>query len=131
MLCRQCGCESGGDQWAKSLCPSCAGIFSQSETEGGDELAANTSWPVALYIVAMIFAWLTLTVFTQAVDGALSGGRMLAQLCIMVVLGLRLAYAMRVKERSRTWIIYVAGMFLALPIWLIAEPLVLAIKHWR
>lgn len=81
-----------------------------------------------LYIGALLFALVSLAVFTPALDGrAMNTGRSAAQLAVCGVLGLRLAWALHRREQSKVWIPYTVGMFLAVPIWLIVEPLVLSL----
>lgn len=93
-----------------------------------DAQVEQTTWPVRLYIGALLFAFVTLQVGTVSLAGeALNQGRSLCQLGICGVLGLRLAWAMHTREQSKTWILYVVGMFLAVPIWIAIEPLVFAL----
>ena len=79
--------------------------------------APASNWPVNLYLGALAFAFVSLSIFTLALDGtAMNGGRTLAQVAICGVLMLRLAWALHRREQSITWIPYVVGMFLAVPI---------------
>jgi hypothetical protein len=83
---------------------------------------------VKLYIGALLFALVSLAAFTPSLDGAaMNAARGASQLAICGVLGLRLAWALHRREQSKAWILYVIGMFLAVPIWLIVEPFVLSL----
>lgn len=54
----------------------------------------------------------------------MNAARVSAQLAICGVLELRLAWAMHHREQSKAWILYVAGMFFAVPIWMLVEPFI-------
>ena len=88
----------------------------------------KTNRPVRLYIGALFFAFMTLSLLTHSLGGtALNMGRLLAQLAICGVLGLRLARAMHCNEHNRIWIAYIVAMILAVPLWCLAESLVLSL----
>jgi hypothetical protein len=91
---------------------------------------AKTSWPIRLYLGALVFAFLTLAVFTPSLSGReVNVGRARAQAGICLILVLRLLWAVHRRERGNAWRVYVACMFLAVPIWLLVEPWVFAL--WR
>ncbi len=95
--------------------------------EAHDSHVDRTSWPVKFYVAALLFAFVSLAICTSALDGqAMNAGRSLAQLAICGVLALRLAWALHCREQSKMWIAYVVGMFMAVPIWLVVEPIVLS-----
>lgn len=86
---------------------------------------AECSWPVRLYLGALAFAFLSLVFLTPALDGPrMNAARVSSQLAICGVMGLRLAWAMHRREQSKAWILYVAGMVFAVPIWMLVEPLI-------
>lgn len=88
----------------------------------------STNWPTRLYLGTLIFAEMSLVLVTPALDGAaMNAGRAIAQFGICIVLGLRLAWAIRQREQSKVWIPYIIGMLLAVPIWLVIEPWVLSL----
>lgn len=87
--------------------------------------ATRTNWPVKLYIGALLFAYVSMRIFTPALDGgAMNAARGSSQLAICGVLGLRLAWALQRREQSKVWIPYVVAMLFAVPIWHLVEPLV-------
>ena len=91
---------------------------------------AKTSWPIRLYLGALVFAFLTLAVFTPTLTGRevnIGRGRTQAGICLILLL--RLLWAVHRREHSKTWRVYVACMFLAVPLWLLVEPWVFAL--WR
>jgi hypothetical protein len=84
--------------------------------------AGKSSWPVRLYIVALVFAFLTLGVFTPALDGRASNvARNRAQVALLACATLRLAWALHTREKGKGWVFYVVLLFLAAPIWLLIE----------
>jgi hypothetical protein len=90
-----------------------------------DSNVARTNWPVKLYIATLLFAFVSLAIFTPTLSGrAINEARFTAQLAICAVLGLRLVWALHRREQSKAWIPYIVAMFLAVPIWLTIEPLV-------
>ena len=90
----------------------------------------KTSWPIRLYLGALVFACLTLAVFTPTLSGPeINAGRVRTQAGVCLVLVLRLLWAVHRGEQSRTWRVYVACMFLAVPIWLLVEPWVFALRQ--
>jgi predicted permease len=90
----------------------------------------KTNWPVMAYIGALLFAFITLFLFTHSLGGAaLNIGRSFAQLAICGVLGLRLARAMHRNEHNKIWIAYIVAMIFAVPLWCMAESLVLSLGH--
>lgn len=86
----------------------------------------ETNWPVRLYLGALVFAFVSMLIFTTALD-TIQPARGGAQLAICGVLCFRLVCAVRWRERSKVWIPYVVGMFLAVPIWLAAEHFVFTV----
>lgn len=90
----------------------------------------KTSWPIKLYLGAVVFALLTLVIFTSALDGPeLSAGRIRTQAGICLIFVLRLLWAIDQKEQSKIWRVYVTCLFLAAPIWMVLEPCLFAIKR--
>ena len=90
----------------------------------------KTSWPIRLYLGALVFAFLTLSVFTPTLSGReINLGRARAQAGICLVFALRLLWAVHRREQSKTWRVYVACMVLAVPIWLLAEPWLFALRR--
>lgn len=88
----------------------------------------KTSWPIKLYLGALVFAFLTLAVLTPTLSGReINAGRASTQAGICLIFVLRLLWAVHRKEQSKTWRIYVACMFLAVPIWLLVEPWLFAL----
>ena len=92
---------------------------------------AKTSWPIKLYLGALVFAFLTLAVFTPTLSRReINAGRARTQAGICLIFVLRLLWAVHRKEQSKTWRIYVACMFLAVPIWLFfVEPWVFGLRR--
>ena len=86
------------------------------------EPAETSNWPVRLYVGALLWAFLTLSVFTPALDGRENNAaRMRAQVALLACAVLRLAWALHRKEKSRGWLFYVVLLFLAAPIWVLVE----------
>src|SRR5690554_129806 len=89
-----------------------------------DSTNLRCNWPTPLYLSAMIFALVTLVMFTPALDGywrnAIRGA--MQALVLFVFLG-RMFLALRRGEQSKVWIPSVVLMFLAAPLWLLMEPL--------
>jgi hypothetical protein len=96
-----------------------------------DTDASKTTWPVKAFLVAVVFAWLTMAMFSAALDGpAINAARLRTQAGICLILILRLLWAIHRRERNRIWIAYLIGMVLAAPIWLIAEPWLFVLRRW-
>ena len=90
----------------------------------------KTSWPIRLYLGALVFGFLTLSVFTPTLTGReINIGRTRTQAGICLIFVLRLLWAVHRKEQNKTWRIYVACMFLAVPIWLLVEPWIFALRR--
>jgi hypothetical protein len=90
----------------------------------------KTSWPIKLYLGALVFAFLSLSIFTPALDGReVNIGRARTQAGICLIFVLRLLWAVHRKEQSKAWQVYVACMFLAVPIWLLVEPWIFALRR--
>ena len=82
----------------------------------------KTSWPVRLYIGALVWAFFTLGIFTPALDGREANkARLRAQVALLACALLRLAWAIHRKEKGRGWKFYLVLLFLAAPIWLLIE----------
>lgn len=82
----------------------------------------RTTWPAKMFLAALVFAFITLSMFTAALDGAvINNARSQTQAGICLILGIRLLWAVYRKERSKIWVVYIACMFLAVPIWLLVE----------
>jgi uncharacterized membrane protein HdeD (DUF308 family) len=80
------------------------------------------SWPTRLYVGALVWAFVTLSVLTPSLDGPESNAaRMRAQVALLACAMLRLAWALHRKEKSRGWVLYSVLLFLAAPLWLLVE----------
>lgn len=92
---------------------------------------SKTSWPIKWYLAAVVFCWLSLSVFTLALDGApINQGRTRTQAGICLIFLLRLLRAVHRNERNRKWIVYIVCMILAAPAWLFAiEPFMWWLKR--
>jgi hypothetical protein len=94
------------------------------------EWQRNTSWPITIYLIALLFALLSMLAVTPTLGGSgVNRARALAQLTCCGVLALRLGYAIYLGERSRTWIGYIVAMFFAAPIWIALEMLLLPVAQ--
>jgi 4-amino-4-deoxy-L-arabinose transferase-like glycosyltransferase len=90
----------------------------------------KTSWPIRLYLGALVFAFLTLSLFTPSLSGRdVNVGRARTQAGICLIFVLRLLWAVHRKEQGKTWRVYVVCMLLAVPIWLLVEPYVFALRR--
>jgi uncharacterized membrane protein HdeD (DUF308 family) len=84
--------------------------------------ADKSSWPAGLYVGALVWAFLTLSVFTPSLDGQENNAaRMRAQVALLACATLRLAWALHRKEKGKGWKFYVVLLALAAPIWLLVE----------
>jgi hypothetical protein len=84
--------------------------------------AAKSSWPTGLYVGAVIWAFLTLSMFTASLDGPeRNAARGRGQTALLACALLRLAWALHRKEKSRGWMFYVILLFLAAPLWMLIE----------
>jgi hypothetical protein len=84
--------------------------------------ADNSNWPVRLYVGALIWAFLTLSILTPSLDGQENNAaRMRAQVALLACAVLRLAWALHRNEKSRGWVFYVILLALAAPIWMLVE----------
>ena len=91
---------------------------------------AKTSWPVRLYLSAIVFAFFTLALFTTTLSGAaINAARLRTHAGILLLFVLRLLWAVHRREQSKRWRVYVWLMFLAAPLWLLVEPWLFAL--WR
>ena len=85
-------------------------------------VADKSGWPVGIYIGALVWAFLTLSVFTPALDGRENNAaRGRGQVTLLACALLRLAWALHRREKNRGWIFYVILLFLAAPIWILVE----------
>lgn len=90
----------------------------------------KTSWPIRLYLGALVFALVSLSICTPALDGReVNIGRARTQAGICLIFILRLLWAVHRKEQSKSWRVYVVCMFAAAPIWLLVEPWVFALRR--
>ncbi len=90
-----------------------------------------TTWPIKPYLAALLFAWITLVLFTTALDGRwINAARLRTQAGICLILLLRLLWAVHRHERNRLWIVYLTGMALAAPLWILIEPWLFALARW-
>jgi hypothetical protein len=84
--------------------------------------AEKSSWPTGVYVGAVVWAFLTLSIFTAALDGPeTNAARGRAQIALVACALIRLAWALHKKDKSRGWIFYVVLLFLAAPIWMLIE----------
>ena len=84
--------------------------------------ALKSTWPIGLYLGAVVWAFLTLIVFTAALDGPeTNAARSRAQIALIACALIRLAWALHKKDGSRGWIFYVVLLFLAAPTWMLIE----------
>lgn len=79
------------------------------------------------YLVAVGFVFISMLFLTVTLSGAaVNAARGSAQLAVCLVLLLRLLYAVKCGEQSKTWVYYIAGMIVAAPIWILIEPIIFA-----
>ena len=86
------------------------------------------SWPVAPYVAAVVWAFLTLRVLTNELPkGPRAMTRNKFRLAIQVALlscaSIRLAWAVLRKEKGKGWVFYLVLLLLAAPLWVMAESL--------
>lgn len=93
--------------------------------DAAEEHSSQKGWPYAALILCLIWAFLTLAIFTPRLDGAHNNNaRGIAQVSILAVVTARIIFAACRREKNRIWWLYFWGLFLAVPIWLIVvEPL--------
>jgi hypothetical protein len=93
-----------------------------SGTEEIAKSADRSNWPIRLYIGALVWAFITLSIFTPSLDGyETNRARMRGQIALLACALLRLAWSLHRKEKSRGWVFYVTLLFLAAPLWLVLE----------
>src|SRR4051794_26738731 len=83
-------------------------------------------WPIIIYLGALVWAFVTLRLFTQPwvqppSYAKLNGFRFRVQLSALTCAAIRLAWAAYRKDRSRAWVLYVVLLTLAAPFWLLLE----------
>ncbi len=85
-----------------------------------------SNWPTWVYVLALIWALLTLSWQSAAMNGYRDEIRAESrtQIPLLALATMRLVWARRRREQSKGWIFYVTILFLAVPIWgLVAPPL--------
>ena len=94
----------------------------------------KSSWPVAIYISALVWALLSLRLNTalSSVYNEGSGAALRTQMALLLGAAGRLGWARTRREQGRGWIFYVALLAVAPLLWpLIAPPLDrLGVKIW-
>jgi hypothetical protein len=76
------------------------------------------SWPVVLYVGAMVWAFATLFALTQLNDGAeINRVRLRTQVTLLSCAAARLVWAVLRKEKGKGWLFYVVLLLLAAPLW--------------
>lgn len=89
---------------------------------GYSPVADKSSWPIWLYVAALIWAYLTLSIFTLALDGReINAARARGQVALLACATLRLAWALHRREKGKGWVFYVVLLFLAAPLWILVE----------
>src|SRR5687768_16547308 len=83
---------------------------------------------MALSVAALVWAWFTLAFVTGEFEkspGAVARNnfRISVQLALLACTAVRLAWAAYRGEKGKGWAFYLALLFLAAPLWLLAESL--------
>lgn len=84
----------------------------------------RSSWPVALYTCALIWAFVTMRMYTAMTTSyrAESIAELRTQLPLLACAAIRLAWARHRREQGRGWVFYVVLLFLAPLVWSIIAP---------
>jgi hypothetical protein len=74
--------------------------------------AEKSSWPALLYLGAVVWAFLTMIVFTASLDGRENNlARVRAQIALSICAILRLGWALYKKEKGLGWVSYITLFF--------------------
>jgi hypothetical protein len=103
----------------------------QRQDNGAQVLEYSTTpetgdWPVAPFIGTLVWAFVTLRLLTYELPKgpkavARNNFRLGMQVALLCCAGIRLAWAVRRKEKGKGWAFYVVLLVLAAPLWILAE----------
>jgi hypothetical protein len=86
---------------------------------------AKSSWPVGLYVFALLWAFVTMRFHSAATTAYRDENlaQLRTQIPLLACAALRLVWARRTRERGKGWVFYIVLLFFAPVLWAFLSPL--------